>query len=74
MMSADVKAKIKQQEIKYLVAVSYIFLKELLSKLEIKCKRGCIFHFIFVGIPSIFILSVNNRGNVGWAGVGGGFV
>ena len=64
-MSADVKANIKQQEIKYLVAISYIFLKELPSKLEIKCKRGCIFHLILVGIPSIFILSVNNRGNVG---------
>ena len=43
MMSGDVKANIKQQEIKYLVAVSYIFLKELPSKLEIKYKRVCIF-------------------------------
>ena len=36
----------------------------------LKCKRGCIFHLIFVGVrpPSILILSVNNRdgGGGGW--------
>ena len=65
MMSANVKANIKQQEIKDLVAVSYIFFKKYPQSL--KYNRGCIFHLIFVGIPSILILFVNNRG-MGWAG------
>ena len=37
MISVDVKADVKQQEIKELVAVSSIFLQESLSKLEILC-------------------------------------
>ena len=40
MISADVKANIKQQEIKDLVVVSYKFLLEVPSKLEIQCKEG----------------------------------
>ena len=39
-ISADVKANIKQQEIKDLVVVSYKFLLEVPSKLEIQCKEG----------------------------------
>ena len=46
MMSADVKANIKQQEIKDLVAVYLIQYKK---------------RVIFVGIPSILILPVKNR-------------
>ena len=69
-MSADVKANIKQ-EIKDLGALPYIFFKETPSKLEMQCKRGCIFHLIFIGISSILILSINNR-EVGWGGGGGG--
>ena len=37
MISVDVKADVKQQEIKELVAVSSIFLQESLSKLAILC-------------------------------------
>ena len=39
MKSADVKANIKQQETKDLVAVS--------SKLKIQCKKGVHFSFVF---------------------------
>ena len=48
MISADVQANIKQQEVKVLVTVSYKFLKEVPSKLEIQCKRVCIFHLILL--------------------------
>ena len=68
--SADVKANIKP-EIKDLGTLSYIFFKETPSKLEMQCKRGCIFHLIFIGISSILILSINNR-EVGWGGGGSG--
>ena len=61
-LSADVKANVKQQEINYLVAVSYKFLQEVPSKLEIQCKKGMYFYLILVGIPSILILSLKNRG------------
>ena len=72
MMSANVKANIKQQEIKDICI--FILFKEVPSKLEIQCKRGYIFHLIFVGISSILILFVNNR--CGWGGGwrGGGFI
>ena len=43
MISADVKANVKQQEINYLVALSYKFLQEVSSKLEIQCKRAYVF-------------------------------
>ena len=66
MVSADVKTNAKQQEISYLVVVSHKCLQEVPSKLEIQCKKGMYFSFIFVGIPSILILSIKNRG------VGGG--
>ena len=48
MISADVKANIKQQEIKDLVAVSEKFLLEVPSKLEMQCKNGVYFSFDFV--------------------------
>ena len=47
MISADVKANIKQQEIKDLVNISYKFSKEVLSKLEMQCKKGVHFSFVF---------------------------
>ena len=68
MLYADVKANVKQQEINYLVAVSYEVLQEVPSKLEIQCKKGMYFYLILIGIPSILIFSVKNRGR----GEGGG--
>ena len=46
MVSADVKANIKH-EIKKLVAVSYTFLYEVPTKLEIQFKKGIHFSFKF---------------------------
>ena len=45
MISADGKANVKQQEINDLAAVSYKFLQEVPSKLEIQCKKGIYFSF-----------------------------
>ena len=67
MISADVKANGKHQELKEPVVLSYKFLWEVPSKLEIQCKKG-IFQLILVGIPSSLILTVKNRGWVGWEG------
>ena len=58
MMSADVKANIKQQEIKDLVA--YLTKKYLVINLKYNFKKGCIFHLILVGIPFVLILSIKN--------------
>ena len=64
MISADVKSNIKQQEIKDLVAASYMLqiIRRSTFKTSSKIKRVCIFQLILVGIPSILILSVKNRG------------
>ena len=70
MLYADIKANAKQQEINYLVAVSYEVLPEVPSKLEIQCKKGMYFYLILIGIPSILIFSVKNRGR--WKGGGRG--
>ena len=43
MISADVKANVKQQEIKELVAVSYKCLQEVPSELEVQCKKYMVF-------------------------------
>ena len=59
MMSADVKANIKQQEIKDPVVYPT---KKYLQNLKYNIKRGCIFHLILVGIPFVLILSIKNRG------------
>ena len=56
MISADVKAKVEQQEIKYQVTVPYKFLQEVPSKLEMQCKKGIYFYLILVGFPSILII------------------
>ena len=45
--STDLKADVKQQEIKELVAVSCNFLQEVPSKLDIQCKTGMHFSFNF---------------------------
>ena len=42
-MSVDVKTNIKQ-EIKDLVLILQIFIGSTIKKLEIQCKKGCIFH------------------------------
>ena len=73
MISADVKSTIKQQEIKDLVAALHLtnFYKKYSSYLQnfkYNMKKVCIFELILVGIPSIFILPVKNRG------VGGGLL
>ena len=67
MMSADVKANIKQQEIKDLVTYLTILCKKYLQNLKYNVNRGCIFHLILVGIPSTFILFFKNRGIKGVA-------
>ena len=61
-MSADVKANIKQQQIKDLVAYLTNVYKMYLQYLEYNIKRGYIFHSILVGIPFVLILSVKNSG------------
>ena len=58
-MSADVKANIKQQEIKHLAVY---LTKKCIQNLKYNIKSGCIFHSILVGIPFVLILSVKNRG------------
>ena len=50
------------------MTVTYKVLQEVSSKLEIQCKnvkRACIFHLLLVGIPSVLILSVKNKGSGG---------
>ena len=47
MISADVKANIKQQELKDLVGVSYKFLLEVPSKLEMRWHNGVCFSLAF---------------------------
>ena len=58
-MSADVKATIKQQEIKDLVADPT---KKYLQNLKYNIKRECIFHSILVDISFVLILSIKNKG------------
>ena len=63
MIYADVKSNIKQ-EIKDLVQWLHLinYYKKHLQNFKYNVKRVCSFHLILVGIPSIFILSVKNRG------------
>ena len=58
-MSADVKATIKQQEIKDLVADPT---KKYLQNLKYNIKRECIFYSILVDISFVLILSIKNKG------------
>ena len=58
-MSADVKATIKQQEIKDLVADPT---KKYLQNLKYNIKRECIFHLIFFDISFVLILYIKNKG------------
>ena len=60
--------------IKDLVAVSYkLYIRRCTFKTSNAIKKVCIFHLSLVGIPSILILSVKNRGvGVGRGGGGAG--
>ena len=63
MIPADVKAKVKQKEIKKLVAMSYEFLQKA-SYQNLKynvVRRVCIFYLILVSITFSLTLSVKNR-------------
>ena len=63
MIPADVKAKVKQKEIKKLVAMSYEFLQKA-SYQNLKynvVKAVCIFYLILVSITFSLTLSVKNR-------------
>ena len=58
------------------MTVSYKFLQEVPSKLEIQCEKGIYFSFDFAGILSILILSFKNMewiwgGGWGLGGAGG---
>ena len=72
-MSADVKVSIRQQEMKDLVVHLTIFYKSYLQNLKYNVKSGCIFHLILVGILSISLLPIKNRGrgSRAWGGGGG---
>ena len=61
MISANVKADVKQQEIKELVDPSFNFYKKYFQNLECNVKQACIFHLILLRIPSSLILSVKTR-------------
>ena len=67
-MSADVKVSIRQQETKDLVVHLTIFYKSYLQNLKYNVKSGCIFHLILVGILSISLLSIKNKGGGGEGG------
>ena len=58
MISADVKADAKQQEIKELVAISCNF--KVRSKLEWQCKTGMYFSFNFAWYTTNLTLSIKN--------------
>ena len=60
MISAYVKANVKQQDISYLVAV-----KKLPSKLEIQCKKGMYFYLILVAFHSTWYCLLRTEGG-GW--------
>ena len=62
MVSAHVKADVKQQEIKELVAVSCNFLKKVPTKLEKNLELAFNFHLILLGIQSNLILFVKKNG------------
>ena len=47
LISADLKANVKQQEINYLVAVSYKFLQQISSNLKYNVQKGDVFLFHF---------------------------
>ena len=62
MISTDVKADVKKQEIKELAALScFFFYKKYLQNLKYNVKQTCIFYLILLGIPSSLILPVMIR-------------
>ena len=64
-MSANIKANIKQQEMKDLAAY---LKKKYLQTLKYNIKRGRVFHSILVGIPFVLILPIMNREVCVWEG------
>ena len=63
-ISGDVKADVKQQQIKELVAYLVTFYKKYLQNIKYNEKQAWHFSIILFGIPSSLILSTNNRGSV----------
>ena len=61
MISVYIKADLKQQEIKELVAIFCNISLKVPSKLECTINQACNFHLILLGIPSNLILYVKNR-------------
>ena len=61
----DIKANVQQKEIKELVTVSYKFLKELPSRLEIHCKKGMYISFNFGWYSTLLNIVLKNMGR-GW--------
>ena len=58
MISPDVKANVKQHEMKDMVIVSQNLLQEVPSNFKMQCKkRAYIFNLILVGIPPSLMLS-----------------
>ena len=65
-ISIDVKASAKQQEIKDLVFyLKKIFHKQHFQNFKYNVKRAYIFHLLLVDIPSSLSLSVKNRKGCG---------
>ena len=62
MVSAHVKADVKQQEIKELVAVSCNFFKKVPTKLDRNLKMAFNFDLILLGVQSNSILFVKKNG------------
>ena len=72
MMSANVKANMKQQEIKDLVAVSYIFFKKYPQNLKYNVKEGVFFIWFSLAFHPSWYFPLTT--GVGGAGLGVGRV
>ena len=72
MISADVKANVKQEIIELVAVFLEKFYKKYIqhSNLKYDVKRACIFHLILVGIQYTLIFSFSNSGSQGWWGGG----
>ena len=56
MILPDVKAHVKQQKTKEMVALSYNFHKEYLQNFKQNSKQACILHSILVILSSLILL------------------